>query len=223
MDEIENRAAAPDGVRGSPEEREREAAWQRGERVETWYEAMALPGRLRIDLDSTLRTGRLFANDSSYLVRNGALRVAVRGQNPLMVLAFDVYGQPAARTAAALRELGFPAGPVRADAWQGRPVWVVGGAPGDLHRPQYWVDQERLVFVRLLQPAPQDTTQTFDVRFDAFRKLGGGWIAERVEAYTGGKRTLLEEYSDVRADVELDPALFDPRRWTTARHWRTAR
>jgi PAS domain-containing protein len=31
MDEIENRAGAPDGVRGSPEEREREAAWRRGE------------------------------------------------------------------------------------------------------------------------------------------------------------------------------------------------
>jgi hypothetical protein len=191
-----------------------------GERKETWYEAAAIPGRLRIDLDSTYRTGRLFANDSSYLVRNGALRVAVRGQNPLMVLGFDVYGQPAARTAAALRELGLPAGPVRADSWQGRPVWVVGGAPGDLHRPQYWVDQERLVFVRLLQPAPQDTTQTFDVRFDAYRRLGGGWIAERVEAYTGGRRTLLEEYEDVRADVTLDPALFDARRWTTARHWR---
>jgi hypothetical protein len=40
-----------------------------------------------------------------------------------------------------------------------------------------------------------------------------------VQAYTGGRRTLLEEYDDVRADVALDPALFDPRRWTEARHW----
>ena len=193
------------------------------DRVETWYEALAVPGRLRIDLDSTLRTGRLFANDSQYVVRNGALRLAVAGNNPLLVLGFDVYGQPAARTATVLRQLGFPAGPVRADTWQGRPAWVVGGAPGDLHRPQYWVDQERLVFVRLLQPAPQDTAQTFEVRFDAYRQLGGGWMAERVEGITGGKRTLLEEYSDVRGDVELDPALFDARRWTAGRHWRARR
>ena len=193
------------------------------ERRETWYEAMQLPGRLRIDRDSTLRSGTLFANDSQYVVVNGTFRRAVPGYNALLVLGFDVYGQPAARTAAALRTLGLPAGPVRADTWQGRPVWVVGGAPGDLRSAQYWVDQERLVFVRLLQPYPGDASQTYDVRFDAYRRLGGGWIAERVEALVGGRRTLLEEYSDVRADVELDPTLFDARRWTAARHWRQAR
>ncbi len=189
------------------------------ERRQTWYEAMALPGRLRIDLDSTLRSGRVFANDSQYVVIGGALRRAVPGHNPLFVLGFDVYGQPAARTAAVLRGLGFPAGPVRADTWQGRAAWVVGGAPGDERSPQYWVDQERLVFVRLVQPDPANPAQAFDARFEQYRPLGGGWIAERVQAFTGGRRTLLEEYDDVRADVELDGALFDARRWGEARHW----
>ena len=193
------------------------------ERRQTWYEAMTLPGRLRIDRDSTLRTGTLFANDSQYVVINGALRRAVPGHNALLVLGFDVYGQPAARTASILRSLGFPAGPVRADTWQGRPVWVVGGAPGDERSPQYWVDQERLVFVRLVQPDPANPAQAFDARFEQYRPLGGGWMAVRVEAFTGGKRTLLEEYEDVRADVPLDPALFDARRWTAASHWRRTR
>lgn len=190
------------------------------ERRQTWYEAMALPGRLRIDRDSTLRTGTVFANDSQYVVLDGVMRRAVPGHNALLVLGFDVYAQPAPRTASVLRALGFPAGPVRADTWRDRPVWVVGGAPGDERSPQYWVDQERLVFVRLIQPDPANPAQAFDARFEQYRPLGGGWIAERVEAYTGGKRTLLEEYSDVRADVALDPALFDAKRWTTARHWR---
>jgi hypothetical protein len=193
------------------------------ERRQTWYEAMALPGRLRIDRDSTLRTGTLFANDSQYVVLNGTVRRAVPGHNVLLVLGFDVYGQPAARTAAVLAGLGFPAGPVRADRWQGRPVWVVGGAPGDERSPQYWVDQERLVFARMVQPDPANPSQAYDVRFDQYRPLGGGWIATRVEAYTGGRRTLLEEYEDVRADVTLDPALFDARQWTQARHWSRSR
>ncbi len=190
------------------------------ERHQTWYEALALPGRLRIDRDSTLRTGTLFAADSQFSVRDGRVIAAVPGFNPLLVLGFDVYAQPTARTSAALRGLGFPAGPVRADAWEGRPVWVVGGAPGDLHSPQYWVDQERLVFVRLLQPVYGDTARTSDFRFGGYQRAGGGWVATRVEGYTGGTRTLLEEYEGVRADVALDPALFDPRRWTSARHWR---
>jgi len=191
-----------------------------GEQVSTWYETMAVPGRLRIDTDSTLRTGRLFANDSTYAVRDGQLRAAVPGHNALLVLGFDVYGQPPARTAAVLRTLGFPAGPVRTDTWNGRPAWVVGGRPGDTHSPQYWIDRERLVLLRLLQPWPGDTTRTFDARFLNYRPLAGGWIAPRVEAYVAGRRVLLEEYSDLRAGVAVDPTLFDPRRWTEGKHWK---
>jgi hypothetical protein len=191
------------------------------ERRSTWYEAMAAPGRLRIDIDSTLRSGQLFARDSQFLVLNGEVRRAVAGHNVLLVLGFDVYLQPAARTAAILRGQGFPNGPLREDTWQGRPVWVVGGrGPTDLHSHQYWIDRERLVFVRLLQPFPGDTTQTYDVRFNKYRPLAGGWIAPEVEAYVGTRRILFEEYEDVRPNVALDPALFDPRKWTTAPHWR---
>jgi hypothetical protein len=34
-----------------------------------------------------------------------------------------------------------------------------------------------------------------------------------------GRRVLYEEYRDVRANVPVDAALFDPRRWTQGRHW----
>jgi hypothetical protein len=191
------------------------------ERRSIWYEAIAAPGRLRIDTDSTLRNGQLFARDSQFLVLNGEVRRAAAGHNVLQVLAFDVYAQPVARTASILRGLGFPTTPVREDTWQGRPMWVVGGRGAtDLHSHQYWIDRERLVFVRLLQPFPGDTSQTFDVRFNKYRPLAGGWIAPEVEAFVGPRRILFEEYEDVRADVELDPALFDPRKWTTAKHWR---
>jgi hypothetical protein len=150
------------------------------------------------------------------VIVSGALRRGVPGHNPLLVLGFDVYGQPPERTSAILRELGFPGGPVREDTWDGRPVWVVGGAPGDLHTHQYWIDRERMVFVRLLQPFPGDTAQTFDVRFNKYRPLGGGWIAPEVEALVGGERTLYEEYFDVRENPRLDDAMFDPRAWTRA-------
>ena len=186
------------------------------ERRSTWYEAVQAPGRLRIDTDSTLRSGQLFANDSQYVVLNGQVRRAAAGHNVLQVLAFDVYAQPVARTAAVLRGLGFPNTPVRQDTWQGRPVWVVGGRAGDLHSHQYWVDRERLVFVRLLQPFPGDTTRTFDVRFNKYRPLGDGWIAPEVEALVDGKRTLFEEYFDVRDNPRLPDGLFDPRAWSSA-------
>jgi hypothetical protein len=186
------------------------------EQKATWYETMILPGRLRIDTDLERGSGTLYANDSQYVVLDNRLRRGVAGHNPLLVLGFDVYGQPAERTGAVLRELGFPAGPVRTDTWDGRPVWVVGGAPGDLHSHQYWIDRERLVFVRVIQPWPGDTSQTSDIRFNKYRPLGDGWIAPEVEALVDGKRILFEEYFDVRDDPRLPDALFDPRAWTSA-------
>lgn len=183
------------------------------ERRSTWYEYSALPGRLRIDTDSTRRNGQLFANDSQYVVVNRQVRRAVPGHNVLLVLGFDVYAQPAARTASLLRGLGFPMTPVREDVWQGRPVYVVGGRAGDLHGHQFWIDRERLVFVRLLQPLPGDTAQTFEARFNKYRPLAGGWIAPEVEVFAGKTRILFEEYEDVRANVPLDAGVFDPKVW----------
>jgi hypothetical protein len=189
------------------------------ERRSTWHEAAAIPGRLRIDTDLAQGTGQLFANDSQYVVLANRVRRAVPGHNVLMVLGFDVYAQPVARSVEILRGLGFPMTPVREDTWQGRPVLVVGGRPGDTHAHQFWIDRERLVFVRLLQPFPGDTSKTFEIRFNRYRPLAGGWIAPEVEGFVGTTRTLYEEYDDVRANPRLDDALFDPRKWGTAPHW----
>ena len=35
-----------------------------------------------------------------------------------------------------------------------------------------------------------------------------------------GRRTLLEQYSDVKANPALSTTLFEPSRWSTAPHWR---
>ena len=57
------------------------------------------------------------------------------------------------------------------------------------------------------------------MRFDDYVPAGKGWIAKRVEQFVNGKRTLLEEYSDVKTDVTLSPDLFDPSQWNTVVHW----
>jgi hypothetical protein len=194
------------------------------ERTATTYGSVMLPGRLRYDIDLQRGTGQLFASDSQYNVLNNTVRRAVGGHNVVLVLGFDVYAQPPARTAQVLRSLGFPDAPVREGTWLARPVWVIGGAgPNDLHSAQYWVDKERMLVVRALQPLPSDTTATYEVRFDNFQPAGAGWVATRVEHFQNGVRTLLERYEDVRADVTLSEALFDPRRWSAAPHWAKGR
>lgn len=185
--------------------------------TETWYEALQLPGRLRIDmapLDSQKMS--LFRGDSLYVFEGGQRTRAVPFVHPLLVLGFDVYAAPPDSTAAKISALGFDLAKVHQDTWQGRPAWVVGAAQGDSVTPQFWVDAERLVFVRLIEHrdppanAPDRPALRIETLFNRYVPLGGGWVAPEVLFFVNGQQRLKEEYHDMRADPELGPALFDP-------------
>ncbi len=190
--------------------------------VQTWYEAMKLPGSLRIDFDPiSAANGVIYTRDSVFTVNGGRALRGSPGVNPLLLLGFDVYGNATSRTAALLRKEGFDLTKVHADTFQGRPMIVVGARDGDMRTKQFWIDAERLYFVRTLEPAPRDPTKAQDVRFTNYQRQGDAWISPRVEIHTGGKLVFFEEYSDIRTNVPLSDDLFDPSKWKTAKHWLT--
>ena len=171
---------------------------------ETWWEEGKLPGRLRIDVGTTptdtqkQRRIVVFANDSAYVKAPGSeLRRAPR-LNLLLVLGFDVYRQPVDRTVAELTAEGFDLSRARMDTWKGRPVTIVG-----TEGKQFWIDTERQVFVRLIDG---DT----EAWFDDYRPLAGGWIAAEVGLTDKGVMRLHEVYSNIKANVALPDAMFDP-------------
>src|ERR1041384_3726095 len=123
-------------------------------KVETWYEAMSLPGSLRIDFTPTKDgNGILFANSQIYVFKDGKIDSNRAFVHPLMVLGFDVYGLPQADVMEKLKGLKFDLSVFREDTWQGRPFYVVAARAGDLHPPQFWIDQKNLYFVRMIRPA----------------------------------------------------------------------
>jgi len=179
-----------------------------------WREYAALPGKLRIEFTpADSGNGILFVNDSQFVFHADTIASASAFIHPLMVLGFDVYFDAAERTVARLERLGFDLAAVRDATWQGRPAYVVG-AKGR----QFWVDRERLVFVRLLEPGQRDTTRTSDIRFNKYQPAGGAWISAEVAFLVDGRERWLEEYTEIRTGDALPDALFDPRRWATARH-----
>ena len=189
-------------------------------KVETWYEAMALPGHLRIDFTPTKDgNGILFTNRKIFVFKNGKVETTRPFDHPLLILGFDIYRTPPSEMMLTLQALKFDLSEFREDTWQGRPVYVVGAKAGDLHSPQFWIDQKNLYFVRMLRPAGKDGTQTQETQFNKYQKLGGGWIAPEVIFMIDGKIVTTEKYSDMRADMKLDPKLFDPQFWTTV-HWK---
>jgi len=188
--------------------------------VQTWWEAMKLPGRLRIDFDPVKAgNGVLYARDSQFVVQNGRALRGDPGINPLLLLGFDVYGNSVARTVARLRREGFDLTRVHETTFQGRPMLVVGARKGDFNRKQFWVDAERMLFVRLLEPTPRDSSKMQDIRFVNYEPRGAAWVAPRVEIWSEGKLVFFEDYDDIKVNVDLDDALFQPKQWRSARHW----
>jgi outer membrane lipoprotein-sorting protein len=190
-------------------------------KVAVWYEAISMPGRLRIDFDPIKDgNGILFANDNIYTFKEGKLENSRPLIHPLVLLAFDVYFLPVDQTTAKLKQLKFDLSSLREDTWQGRPVYVVGAKAGDLHSAQFWIDKQRLYFVRMFRPVGKGGALTSETQFNKYQRLGGGWISPEVIFMIDGKTTTTEEYSELRANVKLDDNLFDPAKWTTASHWR---
>lgn len=188
-----------------------------------WREWLQAPGKLRIEFQpSDSGNGVLFANDSIYPIRADAVGRARPFVHPLLVLGFDVYMQPVERTIAQLEQpaRAFDLSVLREGTWEGRPVWIVGAKAGDERTRQFWVDKERLVFVRMLEPAAQDTTKTAEIRFSKYEPLAGGWIAPEVEFLTDGRRQFLEEYKEIQANVRIPAVLWDARQWKAARRAR---
>ncbi|HEX4684534.1 MAG TPA: hypothetical protein VH277_17575 [Gemmatimonadaceae bacterium] len=183
-----------------------------GELYQTWYEAARLPGRLRIETDVATKSGTLFVDDSVYSFASGKRTRASADMNELLLLGFDVYTQSVARTEAQLRSRGFDLSRFHEGTWQGKPIFVVGAMRGDTSSKQFWVDAENLLFLRLLENSALGHN---DIRFENYRQVGNGWIAERVDHYVNGRRRLLEEYSNVRIDEPFPDALFEPRSWAT--------
>ncbi|HET9441228.1 MAG TPA: hypothetical protein VFO52_13715 [Longimicrobiales bacterium] len=189
-------------------------------RTSTWYEALQLPSLLRIDFGSIDQgNGVLVRGDTQYVMQRGAVVRQIPRTNELLLLGFDVYFLEPSVTANWLRRLGFDLSRIRQDTWQGRAVYVVGAtAADDLRSPQFWIDREHLFFLRLLQPAGASGRMR-DVRFLNYEPMGRAWIAPVVEMYEDGRLVMKEVYRHMRVGVELDPALFDPARFSTARHW----
>ena len=190
------------------------------QKVETWYEAMSLPGSLRIDFTPTKDgNGILFTNSQIYIFKNGKVDANRPYVHPLMVLGFDIYRLPQSDVIEKLKGLKFDLSIFREDKWQGRSAYVVGAKAGDLHSPQFWIDKKNLYFVRMIRPAGRDGAQTQETQFNKYRKLGGGWMSPEVIFSVDGKVSTTEEYSELRANVPLDPKLFDPQNFATV-HWR---
>ena len=188
----------------------------------TWYEALKSPDRLRIDFgDPKNGNGVLYTADSVYVVRAGKVARTAASGNPFLPFVAGVYAQPLELTLRQIQPYKFDLTKLYTTTWQGRPAYVAGAASAaDTTSPQFWIDRERLVVVRmLLHLNPTDSTAVADIRLDDYRPVAGGWLAVKVAIMEGGEARQTEVYSDWRGNVDLPNELFLPEKWSDAPHW----
>lgn len=187
--------------------------------TQTWYEALSMPGRLRIDFGNLdAGNGLLFRNDSIYNFAAGKITSADTGFNPLLVLGFDVYAQPPEQTISILRHLGYQMSRMHTANLDGKSAYVVGASTTlDSTSKQFWIERDRLLFIRSREK--NAAGQQSEIRFTDYVPSGNGWVARQVWQTIGGSPRLHEEYADIKSEVRLDSALFDPKQWGTVKHW----
>jgi outer membrane lipoprotein-sorting protein len=180
-----------------------------------WYEALTVPGKLRIDFaPSEKGDGIIFADGKLYSFRDGKLMNSRDFVHPLLVLGFDVYGQPVETTAAQLKGLGIDLSVVHEEPWQNGTAVVIGAKQGDLTSPQFWVDKKNLVFTRLFQAVGRDKKNIQETQFNGYQKVkGGGWVSAEVKFFVDGKLATTEEYSNIKTGNALSPDLWNPEKW----------
>jgi len=188
--------------------------------VETWYEALQLPGKLRIDIGAASEgNGYIFDHGNLTVIKANRITGSQPLQNMLLVLGFDVYAQPPEVTANVAKQEGYDLVKFREDTFDGKPVYVVGATgASDLTSKQFWVDKDALLFVRDIEPTRQDKSKTEDIRFIHYQPLAHAWIAAGVEMYVDGKKVFSEDYTDIQADPPLAPSTFNPADFATT-HW----
>ena len=190
---------------------------------QTWYETLRhtpqTGTQLRIDFgDLATGNGVIFTADSTFPVRAGKPGQPRATGNEFLPLIEGVYVQPVAQTVKDLDQMKVDLAKVSSGTWQGKPVWIVGAAAGDSTSPQFWIEPERKVLVRMLFK-PNETQPPLDVHLAGYVKAGNGWLATKIDILQNGKPVQIEEYTDWKVDVTVDAALFDVTKWTTAPHW----
>jgi hypothetical protein len=169
---------------------------------QVWYETYQFPGKLAIKFDSISGgTGYLFANDSLQIFKNNTLVSKQRSIHDLVVLSMDLYSQDVSKSLKQLTSLGYDLSKMHLTTWNGKETYVVGALAGDSLSKQFWIEKERLIFVRKLEVVNRVLN---DVIFEDYIPFNDSYIAQKVIFKKAGKIALKESYFNIREANTVD-------------------
>jgi hypothetical protein len=186
---------------------------------QTWYESMAAPGFLRIDIaDPDSGNGALYTKDSTFVLKAGEVVRRRPGGNPFLPLILGAYVQEPDTTVRDLMAYHFDLSKVMAVGSGASAVWVVGTTTaGDTVSPQFWVEAKRLVVTRIIAEVAPNFMM--DAELGGYVPVGKAWLATHVAIGLPNGARQEESYHDWKANRSLPSGFFDPREWKSVPHW----
>lgn len=175
---------------------------------DVWYEALLMPDKLCIKFnDMDQGNGMLFRSDSLYYMQEGEIANSRPMIHPLLLLGFSVYDQPVIKTESALKALGFDLSKAHEKTYEGKEIYVIGAKEGDETSNQFWIEKDRMLFIKVVQNFGEGRIQT--VNFENYQQVDGGWVATRVEFFNKDRLKILEVYSNIKTP-RLKEKMFSP-------------
>lgn len=175
---------------------------------DTWYERIAYPDRLRIDIGSRESgNGIIFRKDSTYVFNNNKITRSLKNENELIFFLGGLYFVPFDDILVHFKALHYNLSKFHNSTWKGKPVYVIGADKDDEKVNQLWIDQDKLVAVRFLK---YDDNTKEEGLFEDQVALKNAWSETKCSFYVNDKILQVEKYNDVEPGGPLDKSIFDP-------------
>jgi hypothetical protein len=186
-------------------------------RVRTATGVVAFPGKYRLEYWSS-RSGVVRDRERLAVFESGKRVASSSRVDVAHLLAYDVF---AMRTDSMIQWLDIARvrlGRMRRDSWEGRDVLVIGGSSeSDTTSTQFWVDEDRLRVLRVIQPDPRRTRDRLDIRFREFDEVMDVPLPTRIDVYRNGRLAQQHTMTDLTANPSLPSRAFDLQRWRNVR------
>ncbi len=175
-----------------------------------WFEAIRYPDHFRIDFDPENQQAVIFKQDSSYRISNDSLLNVRHNPQEFLLFKGGLYFYSPEETLSKLESYGYDINQFTQAEWEGREVYIVGAAEGDLSKKQFWLDAEHFFAVRRI--SINGNGQVIDAQYRHHEKFDGGWVERQVTFYRDGELFQDEFYQDVKVNVSMGAEVFDHRK-----------
>jgi outer membrane lipoprotein-sorting protein len=177
-------------------------------RSEIWYENIKFPNDFRIDFGNPDGGNAvIFKGDSSYSFIKSQKAGVRPNDDDLLFLLGGMYFYPFDEVTVKMKSFGYDLDKFHEDIWKGMPVYVIGANKNQDSVNQIWIEKENFSPVRLLK---YENNTKEEALFENHVKLDGGFTETLVYFYINDKLIQVEKYHDLKANIEIDPAIFDP-------------